>query len=201
MINLIATLALDSIMVLLLIVTIFLCFKLNGRIKMLQDSKSELAQLIAQFDDLTVRATNSIADIHAAGKRINENMQHQLDKANFLADDLSFMIEKGSKLADRMEGKVSGKQTTGRSAGDGAVRGSRRAAAKPEMASEENEIAAAAKSRSKKNAALDEVLQKMSGRKEAKESNDSGKKPTMGVRLRSKAEQELYEGLKEAENS
>ena len=82
MTELLLTLFLDGTMAILLLATIFYCGKLNKRIKILQDSKSELAEVIVEFDKATDRATASIAEIHKATSRLSENLQHKLDKAN-----------------------------------------------------------------------------------------------------------------------
>ncbi len=97
--NLVLSLIVDCFMAILLCVTIYYCWKLNQRIRVLQDSRSELARIIREFDESTRRATASIGEIHEATKRISDNIQHKIDKANFLADDLQYMIERGSKIA------------------------------------------------------------------------------------------------------
>ena len=102
--NIILSLVVNGMMAVLMFVTIMYCWRLNGRIKLLQDSKSELADIIREFDESTRRATESIAEIHAATSRLSENIQHKIDKANFLANDLDYLIEKG--------GKVTGRETT-----------------------------------------------------------------------------------------
>ena len=83
----------------LLSATLWYCWRLNNRIKLLQDSRSELAKIIREFDASTQRATQSIADIHAATERLSDNIQHKIDKANYLATDLELMIERGNKMA------------------------------------------------------------------------------------------------------
>lgn len=88
----------NAMMAGLLLATIIYCLKLNKRIKVLQDSRSELARIIREFDESTQRATQNINEIHAATMRISENMQHKIDKANYLADDLDAMIERGTKM-------------------------------------------------------------------------------------------------------
>jgi hypothetical protein len=88
----------NGMMAVLLFVTIIYCWRLNTRIRLLQDSKSELARIIREFDESTRRATESIAQIHTATNRISENIQHKIDKANFLVTDLDLMIERGGKL-------------------------------------------------------------------------------------------------------
>lgn len=87
----------------LLVATIVYCLKLNKRIKALQDSKSELARIIREFDESTKRATQSINEIHAATMRISENIQHKIDRANYLADDLEMLIERGNKTAGKTD--------------------------------------------------------------------------------------------------
>lgn len=93
----------DIVVLLFLGVTIYVCFKLNKRIQALQDGRSELAEIVHEFDETTRRATESIAELHAATQRISENMQHRIDKANFLADDLQMLIERGNKMMTKLE--------------------------------------------------------------------------------------------------
>lgn len=96
--NAVLSILVNGIMAALLFATIIYCWRLNNRIRILQDSKSELARIIHEFNESTERATQSIKDIHAATDRISENIQHKIDKANFLVTDLDLMIEKGSRL-------------------------------------------------------------------------------------------------------
>lgn len=99
--SVVLSLLVNSMMALLLLVTIIYCWRLNKRIRILQDGKSELAQIIREFNESTERATQSIADIHQATTRLSENIQHKIDRANFLATDLDMMIEKGSRLTGK----------------------------------------------------------------------------------------------------
>ena len=101
--NVVLSLLINGLMAGLLLATMIYCWRLNTRIKVLQDSRSELAQIVREFDESTQRATQSIADIHTATARLSENIQHKIDKANFLANDLEYMIEKGNKLSGRTD--------------------------------------------------------------------------------------------------
>ncbi len=101
--NVVFSMIINLMMAGLLVATMIFCRRLNARIKILQDSKSELARIIREFDESTTRATESIAEIHKATNRISENIQHKIDKANFLANDLEYMIEKGNKLAGKTD--------------------------------------------------------------------------------------------------
>lgn len=101
--NLVLTLVVNIMMAVLLVVTLWYCRKLNKRIVALQDAKSDLAQIVREFDESTQRATQSIAEIHQATNRISDNIQHKIDKANFLADDLQFLIERSAKVTGKAE--------------------------------------------------------------------------------------------------
>lgn len=98
-----ATMLINAVIIVLLAITIGYCWLLNRRIKVLQDSRGELAQLLKHFDDSTQRASESIVALQGASKKIGDNIQNRIDKANYLLDDLSFMIEKGNKIANQME--------------------------------------------------------------------------------------------------
>lgn len=101
--SVVLSLFINILMAALLLTTMLYCRRLSARIRVLQDSKSDLARIIREFDESTKRATQSIAEIHEATSRLSDNIQHKIDKANYLADDLQYMIEKGSKLAGKPE--------------------------------------------------------------------------------------------------
>ena len=203
LVQMIVTLALDTLLAGLLLATIFFCSKLNTRIKVLQDSKSELAQLIQRFNDSTDRASQSVMELQSISKKVVENIQTKIDKANFLADDLNFMIEKGNKVADNMEAGLTNrkggseprrqaeapaaavvKQAAPAKEANINPAASRSGAGIEKLAAAGKDAAAAAKAKA---STLESVLEKLSGKGEPG-------KPT--ARIRSKAEQELLDALK-----
>lgn len=217
MMHIVMTLILDGMVALLLGVTIYYCGKLNKRIRVLQDSKSELAQLIMKFDESTQQATRSIHEIHSASKKINESIQAKLDKANYIADDLAFMIERGNKLADQMEGQISA--TRGRPAATGGAsvrRGAeeatpeepvRQSGGAEKLADIRRGRASATPvpepDKQKRVNALESVLEKISNTKAGakaaevpKPEEAQGKRRVPTARMRSQAEQELLDALK-----
>jgi len=110
--NVIISLIMNLLMAGLLLATMIYCWRLNTRIQVLQDSKSELARIIREFDETTEKATQNIAEIHKAASRISDNMQHKIDKANYLANDLEYMIEKGNKIIGKTESEPTRPRTT-----------------------------------------------------------------------------------------
>jgi septal ring factor EnvC (AmiA/AmiB activator) len=103
MTGIIANVLLNVLLVGLLTATIIYCFILNRRIQTLQDSKSELATLLKQFDESTIKASETIIAMQTASKKIGDNIQLRIDKANYLLDDLSYSIEKGTRLTSQIE--------------------------------------------------------------------------------------------------
>lgn len=190
MAELVLTLFLDSLMALLLIITAVYCWRLNKRIQVLQDSKGELAQTIREFDQSTQRATQSIAEIHEATVRLSENMQHKIDKATYVADDLQFMIEKGNKLAGNNEPMPARSGRGGKSKG-----------AEPKVESLKGRGDDSAKVRGNGKGSLDAMLKRVRGGESQPEDAEVVDAEPLrprrqGARLRSKAEQELFEALK-----
>jgi septal ring factor EnvC (AmiA/AmiB activator) len=103
MTGLIANVLLNILLVGLLCATIGYCYVLNRRIKTLQDSKSELANLLKHFDQSTIKASETIIAMQTASKKIGDNIQMRIDKANYLMDDLAYSIDKGTKLTQQLE--------------------------------------------------------------------------------------------------
>ncbi len=191
---LIAKLLIDSLMIVLLVATIFYCVMVNRRIRVLQDSREEFAQLITKFDETTKKAQESIDDLQRVGKKVNDSLNERLDKANFLADDLAFMIEKGNKVADKVDETV---PKVKKSASKSALAPKRepmvgRNKKKDTDAAKESLMKAAG--RAKKQEKVESVLERM-GDKQAGTAKPR-RKSRASARLRSKAEQDLQDALK-----
>ena len=208
MLSHVAGVILDLLIVALLATTIGYCWLLNKRIKILQDSKSELAQLLKYFDESTEKASESIIALQTASKKIGENIQHRVDKANYLVEDLSFMIEKGTKLADQMEASFAVNRAQARVMRDAPAAPSEPEPSLPEsaprMGSHSAKPAAAQPARNareKTTASLEAALERIVSRTRPAHDDDdeielaptrAGKPP----RARSKTEQELLTMLK-----
>lgn len=100
------SLVVDLLLVLLLGAVLVYAILLNRKLAELRDNKSELARLIANFNDATVRAESSIPRLRKAADDAKTNLQEKLDKAQTLKDDLAFMIDRGESMANRLESSV-----------------------------------------------------------------------------------------------
>lgn len=105
--SLVVKLLADAFIAILLLATIIYSWKLNKRIRVLQDSKGEMAKLIERFDRSTEQASKGINEIHKISKSINDHIENHIAKANYIADDLAFMIEKGTTIVNKAGGEVS----------------------------------------------------------------------------------------------
>lgn len=98
------SLILDLLVALLLVVMIGYAVALNRRLGSLRQDKSELQELAASFGGATMRAEESINRL----KNMTDTLQHSIDKAQALHDDLTFLIDRGDTAADRLEERVRG---------------------------------------------------------------------------------------------
>lgn len=183
----ILNLLVNIIMAVLLAVTISYCWMLNRRIQILQDSKSELSQLLKHFDESTKRASESIVALQTTSKKIGENIQARIDKANYLIDDLAFMLEKGAKLSDKLEANMAVNLAKTRVAAETPI---------PQVAETPTEpvLPPTQSAKDKTRATLEAMLERLGGRN--KPAWPEATKEESAAAARSRAEQELRDLLK-----
>lgn len=196
----IANLLVNIVIIGLLGVTIAYCYTLNRRIRILQDSKSELAQLLRHFDESTMRASESIIALQTASKKIGENIQQRIEKANYLVDDLAHMIERGNKIVNQLEASMAINRAKSRAQENGVDHEIMEApapkpAAKPMPMAERAFEKPQATSREKTVASLEAVLERVSNRGKPPVMEEPRRAPGQ-PRVPSKMEQELLEILK-----
>ncbi len=94
---------LDVVGACLLLIMILYAVQLNRRLNALQADKAHLQQLIASFDASTGRADQSVIRLRAGAAEASEILQANMAKATELRDDLAFLIDRASAVADRVE--------------------------------------------------------------------------------------------------
>ncbi|NKD92156.1 DUF6468 domain-containing protein [Haematospirillum jordaniae] len=97
-------LILDVLVVLLLVPTIVFAVLLNNRLSALRRNREDLARLIAAFNEATVRAESGIPRLRKAGEDAGRLLQEKIERAQVLRDDLAFMVERASAMAERLDG-------------------------------------------------------------------------------------------------
>ncbi len=189
----IASLLVNVVIVVLLCVTIAYCWVLNRRIKILQDSRSELAQLLAHFDESTTRASESIVALQTASKKIGENIQLRIDKANYLIDDLAFMLEKGGKLANQLEANFAVNRARSKVATEQPLR---EVEPEPEPVRMNPEQQKAASAKEKTRTSLEAVLERLAVRNKPSGAVEEEPAAEKTARARTRSEQELLDMLR-----
>ena len=96
----------DLIVAVLLLATLAYCIMLNRRLAALRDDKGELRELIRGLAAASQRAETGVASLRAAAEQIGVGLQQEIDNARELREDLSYMLERGGALADRLEGAI-----------------------------------------------------------------------------------------------
>lgn len=95
----------EFLVAVLLVATIVFCFSLNRRLGSLRDSQDEMRQLIGDFDRAISEARVGIANLKQAGDEADVKLQERIKQARGLADELSFLVDRGDRLAERLAGE------------------------------------------------------------------------------------------------
>lgn len=115
---------LNVLVAVLLLATIIYAAMLNRRLGELRSHRAELEGLITSFNESCARAEQGVQRLRTATDEA-VRLQQYLERSQGLREDLAYLLDRGSSVADRLDGNV--RQT--RSAPD--ARGSERAAAAP----------------------------------------------------------------------
>jgi Domain of unknown function (DUF6468) len=93
----------DLLLITFLAICIYYCTVLNKRINELQNSRNEFNKMIKEFDLAIVRAESSINDLTKLSKETSAKIHKVTEKAQFILNDMTFMNDMGSDVANRLE--------------------------------------------------------------------------------------------------
>jgi len=96
----------DIVVSLLLIASIGYSIVLNKRLGALRADKSQLETVVRGLHDASVRAESGIAALRAAADQAGRGLQNKIEAAQSLREDLAYMVDRGTGLADRLEGAI-----------------------------------------------------------------------------------------------
>lgn len=125
-------LTLDVVVAALLVMTILYAGMLNRRLAGLRSNRAELELLIQSFNESCARAEAGAKSLRSATDEATR-LQQYLDRSQTLRDDLSYLIDRGGNLADRLEGGVRTARTEAKARPEGDAP---RAAARAPLAAE-----------------------------------------------------------------
>jgi hypothetical protein len=97
---------LDVVVAGLLLATIVYAVLLSRRLGALRNDKQQLEALVSSLDISSQRAEAGIASLKEAAERIGQQLQQRVEQGKALQSDLSYIIDLGGGLADRLEGTI-----------------------------------------------------------------------------------------------
>ncbi len=100
------TVILDITILCVLAVTVVFCWKLNIKITQLQSNKSEMVDFIKSLDTTIINAHKNIVNLKEATQNASEERKKYITEGTELANDLSFIIDSGNRLINRIEKAV-----------------------------------------------------------------------------------------------
>ncbi len=100
------TIMLDGLVAVLLLATIVYAWRLDRRLATLKQEKAALGELMADFTHAATKADQGLKALKAAAADMGRDVEGLVAKGQGLRDDLSFLIERGEPLADRLADTV-----------------------------------------------------------------------------------------------
>lgn len=119
---------LDVVVAGLLVATIAYAALLSRRLGALRNDKQQLEALVSSLDTSSQRAEGGIAALRETAERIGQQLQQRIDQGKALQGDLSYIIDLGGGLADRMEATIRTRRDDARAAAEPEATPRRRAA-------------------------------------------------------------------------
>jgi hypothetical protein len=94
---------LDIALIVLLGATLFHALRLERALGVLRRDRSALEELVSGFNASTRQAELGIERLRGAADGAGKQIARQIDAAESLKDDLTFLTERGDRLADRLD--------------------------------------------------------------------------------------------------
>lgn len=99
-------LVLEVVLLGLLAATLFHAMRLERALGVLKRDRATLESLVGSFNESTRQAEGGVARLRETADGAGRQIGRQVEAAGALKGDLAFLIERGEKLADRMDGLV-----------------------------------------------------------------------------------------------
>lgn len=97
---------LELVLTLLLLATLFQAVRLERALGVLRRDRGALEGLVAGFNASTRQAESGIERLRSAADGAGRLIERQVAASISLKDDLSFLTERGDRLADRLDALV-----------------------------------------------------------------------------------------------
>ncbi len=110
---------LDLVMIVLLVVTIVYAIILNRKLAAFRRSREDMQNFLTAFNSANERAETSITALRDMAEQSGEKLRENIEKAGALNEDLSFMVDRGESIANRLEKAASDVNAVRRSGSSG----------------------------------------------------------------------------------
>ncbi len=136
-----ASFLLEGLLAALLATTIVYAVILDRRLRTFRQARDEMQALLANFTAATVQAQSGMAALRDTSTTTAGELKSQLDRGKALRDDLSFLLDRGGELADRLENQIGAARATVKTAEPRIVKPTRMAEAIVRQAAEGRPVA------------------------------------------------------------
>ncbi len=103
-------LILESLVAVLLVVTIGYCFILNRRLIALRHGQNEMHAVVLTLNQATEKARVSVEQMRRSSLSIAGDLSEKIKGGRAIADELVMIVESGNSLADRLAGTAASNQ-------------------------------------------------------------------------------------------
>ncbi|MGB0748412.1 MAG: DUF6468 domain-containing protein [Magnetospiraceae bacterium] len=104
---------LDVVVAILLVITIVYAFLLNRRLKAFRRDRGEMEAFIKALNEATARAEAVVKQLKHTASEANGTVHGSLEKAQSLREDLRFLLDRGTTVADRLEKRLRDQRPNG----------------------------------------------------------------------------------------
>lgn len=101
-----AGLILETLVAVLLAVSIGYCFVLNRRLAALRNGQGEMHQVVRALNEAAEKARISMEQLRRGGLPVIEDLADKTKAARAMADELGLIVESANNLADRLTGSM-----------------------------------------------------------------------------------------------
>lgn len=99
-------LIIELVLVAMLAATLFYAMRLERALGVLKRDRAELEELVAGFNTSTRQAEQGVDRLRQATDGAGKQIARQIDTAISLKDDLTFLLERAERAADKLDGLV-----------------------------------------------------------------------------------------------
>jgi hypothetical protein len=96
----------DAIVALLLIATIGYSVVLNRRLGTVRNDREKFEVLVRNLNTASHRAESAVTSLRVTAEELSRRLEKKVEEARSLADDLTYMIERGGNIADKLANQI-----------------------------------------------------------------------------------------------